>query len=296
MNNEYHKKSIMRRIDHTKLFLEPPGKNYKGLQIDRESISYITTPRNAITVSWIIRSNLDAIGVKDLSTITIFDGTSGVGGDTIVFGHIYGHVIGCEIDSKRFKMLENNVNMYDLRNVTLVNDNCLKLMFDINYFDVVYLDPPWGGRDYKHQQNLTLTIGDKSVETIVNELISDASRSDPKLIVLKLPKNYDLQYLYEQTRSGSYELYMYELEKMMIMVYRKSHNKIHASSGIGDIGVGDGTDNTGSAGVVPASTVSASTVSASTASGVQLPVRVPVSVVSSVASVASVASAESSVS
>lgn len=220
MNNDMRKRVGMRRIDHTKLFLEPPGKSYKGLQIDRESISYITTPRNAITISWIIRSNLSKLGVNDLSKITVFDGTAGVGGDTIVLGHMYGQVIGCELDPDRYEMLQNNVSLYDLPNVVLVNDDCLKVMYDINYIDVVYLDPPWGGKDYKQEHDLTLCIGDQSIETIVNNLTSDKTRSTIQLIVLKLPKNYDIHYLYYQTKCESYELYMYELEKMMIMMYR----------------------------------------------------------------------------
>lgn len=222
-----------RSIDYTKLFLEPPEKNYKRLQIDRESISYITTPHNAITISWILRSNLtsdinsdtnfskDGTNSVDLSNITVFDGTSGVGGDTIVFGHAFGNVIGCEMDQNRFKMLQNNVNVYDLNNVTVVNDDCLKLVFDLNYLDVVYLDPPWGGKDYKKEECLTLTMGDKSIESIINDLMDpEKSRSNLKLIVLKLPKNYDIKYLYYSTKHDNTTLLMYELEKMLIMVYK----------------------------------------------------------------------------
>jgi len=208
----------------TKLFLEPPNyKDYKRLLIDRESISYITTPHNAITIGWIIRTNLRPEDrVEDM---TIFDGTSGVGGDTIVFGHTFGRVIGCELDDKRFKMLENNVSVYQLPNVSVVNADCLTLVFDLNYLDIVYFDPPWGGKSYKDVDNLRLSIGDKSVESIVTDLLDDKkSRSAHRLkeIVFKLPKNYDLRWLYDQTRNAQQKttLLMYELEKMLIMVFR----------------------------------------------------------------------------
>ena len=218
------RKRTNRGIDYTKLFLEPPNKyDIKRLMIDRESISYITTPHNAITIGWIIRSNL---GSEDSpQDITIFDGTSGVGGDTIVFGRGFGKVIGCELDEKRFKMLQNNVGIYELPNVVVVNEDCLKLVFDLNYLDIVYMDPPWGGKSYKKEDSLTLSIGDRSIESIVVDLLdSTKSKSANRLkqIVFKLPKNYDLRYLYDNTRNTARDttILMYELEKMLIIVFK----------------------------------------------------------------------------
>lgn len=211
------------RIDYTSLFLEPPNNSYDKLLIDRESVSYITTPHNALTITWIIRSNLQSTdGKEDLADITVLDGTSGVGGDVIAFGHVFGSVIGFEIDRDRFRMLNNNVKVYELENVTVINEDCLKVMFDLNFVDVFYLDPPWGGRNYKKQSNLTLSIGNMSVEQIVHKLLtSEGSRSNPKLIVLKLPKNYDLEKLYYKTKNPNYILLKYNLEKMMIMVFKR---------------------------------------------------------------------------
>ena len=191
--------------------------------IDRESISYITTPHNAITIGWIIRLNLgDDIGPQE---VTILDATSGVGGDTIVFGRSFGKVIGCELDEKRFNMLKNNVSIYNLQNVKVFNEDCLKLIFDLNFLDVVYMDPPWGGKTYKDENSLRLSIGDRSIESIVVDLLdSKKSKSASKLreIVFKLPKNYDLKYLYDETRNTAKNttLLMYELEKMLILVFK----------------------------------------------------------------------------
>lgn len=218
------RKRTSRSIDYTKLFLEPPhNKDYKRLMIDRESISYITTPHNAIAIGWIIRSNLN----NDIPPheVTIFDGTSGVGGDVIALGRVFGKVIGCELDEKRFKMLKNNVEVYNLNNTTVVNEDCLNLVFDLNYLDVVYMDPPWGGRSYKDEDSLRLHIGDRSIESIVVDLLDDTrSKSANKLkeIVFKLPKNYDLYYLYNSTRQAkrSTTILMYELEKMLIIVFK----------------------------------------------------------------------------
>jgi 16S rRNA G966 N2-methylase RsmD len=218
--------SRYKSIDNAKLFLEPPKKSYKELQIDRESMTYITTPHNAIIISRILQSNLEK-GV-DLSDITIFDGTSGVGGDLIVFGHTFGTIIGCEMDKDRFKMLENNVGVYELHNVTILNEDCLKTIFDINFIDIVYLDPPWGGKNYKTEKLLTLRLGDMTIESIVNDLLDPVktrSYLNLKLIVLKLPKNYNIQNLYYETKHSNVTLLKYELEKMLIMVFKINNAK-----------------------------------------------------------------------
>lgn len=197
-------------IRYDKLFLEPPDGEYDRLQIDRESVSYITTPHNALQILWIIKSN-----IKD-SNITIFDGTAGVGGDLIVFAHVFSKVIGCEIDADRFNMLKNNVEVYDLINVELINSNSIDIMFNMNV-DVVYLDPPWGGRSYKNHNKLTLSMNDMPIEQIVNKLFN-------KLVVLKLPLNYDLRYLYRKTYKTckKRKMLLYRLEKMLIIVFKST--------------------------------------------------------------------------
>lgn len=218
------KRRTNRSIDYTKLFLEPPNnKDYKCLMIDREAISYITTPHNAILIGWIIKSNLtDEVTLHD---ITVFDSTAGVGGDTIVFGRSFGKVIGCEINVNRFKMLENNIDVYNLSNVKIVNEDCLNIIFDLNFLDIVYADPPWGGKTYKDEKNLKLRIGDRSIESVVVDLLNPAKSKSAyrlKQIVFKLPKNYDIRYLYDQTRDThrNTTILMYELEKMLIIVFK----------------------------------------------------------------------------
>ena len=75
------------------------------------------------------------------------------------------------------------------------------------------------------EDKLTLSIGDRSIESIVVDLLDrQKSKSADRLkqIVFKLPKNYDLKYMYDQTRHTERKttLIMYELEKMLIMVFK----------------------------------------------------------------------------
>jgi 16S rRNA G966 N2-methylase RsmD len=218
-----------KKIILNKLFPCPPSKNYNMLMIDDDSVSYITTPINSEIISAIIESLLP----KNIqsSDITIMDGTACVGGDSIAFGQMFGTVIASEIDSDRYKMLVNNLKVFELYNVVPVNDDCLKIFYRINFIDIMYFDPPWGGKSYKNENYIRLCIGDLFIDEIVNIIfhtsnntsdnISLKIKSDVKMVIFKLPKNYDIQGLYQKTKSDNIMMLMYELPKILIVVFKK---------------------------------------------------------------------------
>jgi len=209
-----------KKIYIDKLFPCPPTKKYDNLMIDYETMTYISPPNVSEIITTIIELNIpDDMSNKD---ITILDGTACVGGDTISFGKTFGTVISTEIDKNRYNMLVNNVKEFNLYNVVPVNCDCTKLFTNINFIDIMYFDPPWGGKSYKYEKNLRLKISNLYVDEIINSVIDGNVKCDVKLIVFKLPKNYDLYDLYTRTKSKTYTIYLYELEKMYIVVYKKN--------------------------------------------------------------------------
>ena len=62
----------------------------------------------------------------------------------------------------------------------------------INSGHVLFLDPPWGGPDYKKYNNLTLYLGKYKLEEIVQKWINMVKKKDKlKLILCKVPNNID---------------------------------------------------------------------------------------------------------
>jgi hypothetical protein len=211
-----------KRIIFDKLFPCPPNKNYNKLMIDDASVSYITTPTNSEIITEIIISLIP----KNIaySDVTILDGTACVGGDTVSFGKIFGTVIASEIEVQRYKMLVNNLRVFELQNVVPVNEDCLKIYKKINFIDIMYFDPPWGNH-YKNGKNLRLSIGNLYIDELVNSILNndplDNIRSYVKMIVLKLPKNYDIQKLYNMTKHNNVVMLQYELQKLFIIVFKR---------------------------------------------------------------------------
>lgn len=212
-----------KKIIFNKLFPLPPNKSYHNLMIDDASVSYITTPINSLLITSIIDSHIpDHIPRSD---ITIFDGTACVGGDCISFGKTFGSVIAAEIDESRYHMLVNNLLEYELYNVVPVNIDCIKLYKRLNFIDIMYFDPPWGGKQYKNGNNLRLEIGDMFLDDLINDIFeeSDQKKSNVRIVVLKLPKNYDLRSLYENTKHHDIIMYLHELQKMFIIIIKKNN-------------------------------------------------------------------------
>jgi 16S rRNA G966 N2-methylase RsmD len=205
-----------------KLFPPTPSGSFKDLIIDDETMTYITTPQNSNTITAIIESHIS--NSIDLNMITIFDGTACVGGDTISFGKIFGAVVAVEVKKYIYDMLVNNLNQYELYNVMPINDDCLKILKRLNFIDVAYFDPPWGGKCYKNQDYLRLSISGRYIDEIINDIF-ELKMDNIKLIVFKLPKNYNIKDLYDKTKHNPAEFKLYTLQKMMVLVIQCKHIK-----------------------------------------------------------------------
>ena len=93
---------------------------------------------------------------------------------------------------------------YDYNNYILHCNDSIQLID--NTFDAFFIDPPWGGPDYKKQNNLKLQLSNIDMVDMVKLIPSN------KLIILKLPFNH---YIDDITKH--YKL-LYKLEIKNILV------------------------------------------------------------------------------
>lgn len=210
MNDPYSNRTVLRLFP----YLHDKSKAQQ-LKIDDDSIHYISLREHAEQISNMIITHLKKINI-DTSNITITDATAGVGGNTISFGMKFKHVYAVEIDTLRSSYLKNNIDIYNLKNIDIINDDYTK-MYNKYCQNVVFIDPPWGGKDYKSHKNLRLELSDIPIETICNNLLNpNIMKKLPELIVLKLPNNYDIVYFYKELTCK--KIYFYDLKKMFILV------------------------------------------------------------------------------
>lgn len=162
--------------------------NYNYLKIDTVSKYSITLPKKADTISEIIKKYCN---ISDRQII-ITDATAGVGGNVLSFCKYNYYVNAIEIENERFNYLKHNINEYKFNGIVKLYNNDYIDIYDKLVQDVIFMDPPWGGMDYKKTEDITLKLGNLEIEDLCN-LINDKKLA--KLTVLKLPFNYNLNYI-----------------------------------------------------------------------------------------------------
>jgi 16S rRNA G966 N2-methylase RsmD len=196
------------------------------LLIDADSIHYITSREYATKITEIIIKHVTRLN-KNSKDLTIIDATAGVGGDTLTFAKSFNKVYAIEIDKVRCSYLQNNIKQYNFCNVITFNDNCLNVVNTIKKFDIIFLDVPWepNGDSYKNHQKLTLPFCDMKLENFCNKLFDSSFMACiPSFVVLKLPKNYDMQHFYDNIMNK--HVYYYDLGKMIILVLLNNNIEI----------------------------------------------------------------------
>lgn len=158
---------------------------------------------------------------KSLATrmkhLVITEMTAGVGGNVLNFAKYFKYINAIEIDTRRYNYLNNNIDLYGYDNVNCYNDNSLHILIEKDDIvqDIIFFDPPWGGKDYKLFSNLRLQFGEYSIENVCRILLQ---RKYNKMIVLKLPNNYDLNYFCDELKE--YKVSSFILERMTIIVIK----------------------------------------------------------------------------
>lgn len=204
------------------------------LLIDKDSLKYITTKDISIIISKIIVNHVIKIGINLIKT-RILDYTAGVGGNVISFNNYFNDIIAIEILNIRYNYLVNNLNIYCCNNVLPINYCSIKFneTYMISYNpDVIFIDPPWGDSWVKNSIGHRIFFGDDTIENFILNIQSkfDNNFTTNKLIVLKLPKNYDLVYLYNtifvNLNNYNIDMFLYILNKMIIIVIEYNIKKI----------------------------------------------------------------------
>jgi len=163
-----------------------PDINYNNLKIDDIGKFSITLPKKADSISRIINSYCNNFNRQ----LIITDATAGAGGNVLSFCKYNYKVNAIEIDEERYKLLQHNITEYGY-SVNILNCDYLTVYEKLQQ-DIIFVDPPWGGINYKTIENITLKLGDISIEELCNKI---SEKKLAKFTVLKLPFNYNLNHI-----------------------------------------------------------------------------------------------------
>lgn len=161
--------------------------NKKQLQITDKGIYSISKPYLSQWICNIILNNIDLSKEYIKENITLTDGTAGIGGDLIYFSKYFKKINGIELNKTHFEVLKNNIKeVLNIKNVDLFHDNYCNIYKKLEN-DIVYLDPPWGGKNIYKKKDVMLYLGNDKIFNIINIL----HEIKIKYIFLKIPHNFN---------------------------------------------------------------------------------------------------------
>ena len=180
-----------------------PDHNDKIL-IDEVGKYSISKPGKAKLIANIIYQNIQT------NNITVTEGMSCIGGDTLAISRKFKKVNAVELDKTRFEYLQHNMKLFNRTNIEYYNDSYLDIFKKLKQ-EVIYLDPPWGGPDYKSLKTVKIKFGETKLEDLCQDIIENKLC---KLLVLKLPYNYDIE------EFKKYPIKTYDLRKILILMIK----------------------------------------------------------------------------
>jgi DNA modification methylase/predicted RNA methylase len=132
-------------------------------------------------------------GFEDPTTLIVIDATANIGGDTFgFFRKGFKSITSVEYDTTICEALTNNVNVYNASDTVRVicGGDYSKLYKTLDPVDIVIMDAPWGGPDYKKHDKVKLFLGELNVLDITEYLLANKRA---RMVVLKVPYNFDME-------------------------------------------------------------------------------------------------------
>jgi len=146
-----------------KKFFNSTDEQTELIQFTMSSLYEASTYEQASKTARIIGNYM---GTSDL---TITESSAGIGANTNAFAEEFKEVNAVELDITTMDCLMTNMRTMDRSNVNLILGNYLE-RFDKLSQDVVFIDPPWMGMQYKNKRQITLEYKLNKSYVLMHEL------------------------------------------------------------------------------------------------------------------------------
>jgi 16S rRNA G966 N2-methylase RsmD len=198
---------LLESKDIITLFGKHPDDVLKKLRFTDVSLYSVTPYDQSIYTAGLL---LHYYTKDELKNMLLTDASACIGGNTWSFAKLVKHVTAIEINQLHAEILKNNLTTLHASNVNVIQadftdvllNNADVLITNVNNDadnhteevkqDILFLDPPWGGIDYKSKKTLELSTVVEGASYTQAELIEKYLHDKASLIMLKIPKNYDL--------------------------------------------------------------------------------------------------------
>lgn len=193
-----------------RFFPEKENVDYTNLKLTDIGKYSISKPLEADCITNIIIDTIKKHKLGEPENLSITDATGGFGGNILSFAKYFRLVIGIEKHKVHFDILKNNINVFNYGyKVNIIHSSFTKIIPHVCK-DIVFIDPPWGGKKYRFKKSVMLHLDQLDIYEIINQIPQNT-----KLIALKIPFNFDYKKFIENINPsyiiGNYRIKNYYL-------------------------------------------------------------------------------------
>jgi len=180
--------------------------NFLKLKFTKDSYYSVSKIEGALFLYKVIKKTY-----KDTFDLILTDGTANIGSDTIFLSDYFKKINAIEYEEENYEALINNIKVLKKRNIKTYNKDSNKIITKLKQ-DIIYIDAPWGGPDYKTKKKVKLYLGEVEIIDFYLKHINAA-----KTFIFKVPKNYDFSKLHK-LKNKSVKLYLFENKYVLIKI------------------------------------------------------------------------------
>ena len=170
------------------------------MDIPSDYLNIYTTSSQACQINRIILKHVNRDSI-------ITDATAGIGGNSFYFCKDFKNV---NVIEKEPSVIDNlSVNLRKFRNYKIINTSYNIIKFMLKQ-DVIFIDPPWGGSNYKIKMRVNLYLDGFNVLGIVDDLYNYTN-----IVCLKVPNNFT-----SYVDSNFWDHTIYNINKSKKTVYK----------------------------------------------------------------------------
>jgi len=177
--------------------------NLKNFKLNKEGSFSITRPHESNQILNIITEYCN-------KNMIITDATSCIGGDSIRFSKYFNSVNSVEIDEDNFNCLVENIKRFGCHNILPFLQDYLEI-YDKLKQDIIYIDPPWGGMDYKSKKEVFLKMGNIDLSLLIKKI---CEKCIVQFLFIKVPFNVslenirydDIKTVYNRSNTGIFQI------------------------------------------------------------------------------------------
>lgn len=180
--------------------------NVNKIKFTKESLYSVSKISGASFLYKVIKKS-----IKDTKSLILTDATANIGSDSIFLSDYFKQINSIELNKDNFYALKNNVKVLKKKNIKLYHNDSNIILPSLKQ-DIIYIDAPWGGPDYKTKKQIKLYLG--NIEIIHFYL---KYKHLAKIFIFKVPNNYDLNTL-KSFDKNKYKIYSFKDKYLLIKI------------------------------------------------------------------------------